>query len=731
MAGPNLLIGNGHVLTAPAAREVSGSSPKAFPYTIERARERLGSAIDLVADTIDKLPEAAKPRGEGTALVMVHPAFLAKTRMPSTVFRRAGLRMVGSRSARVVPERDHRERAPAGEQPTAEAYVAGTSEAFRELARMLRSNDTGKAVQEEFRKIEKMLVLDASTRMIHLDGGDTQLQLEVVLHGDGGDQGLLDAFEGYARTCGVLVAREKLLGVPGLVFMPAAAPRDRLAEFASFTALRAVRRLPQLRLHRPVMRQRQYGPAPALPEADCLDNSLKVVVFDGGLDTKNFERWCTETVPPALAKTAADYLRHGTDVTSALLFGAADLAGNTLPRPFFHVQHHRVLGSANEVDVDLYDCMHRIKQVLAVGDVDFANLSLGPRMCIDDDQPHAWTAMLDEQLASGRTLVTVAVGNDGGLPDGQGRVQPPADAVNALAVGSADSREFMWGRAAYSCYGPGRSPGLVKPDGVVFAGTDEAPLVLLNPLAGGLIGVQGTSFASPLALRVAAAARTLAKTPLSATTLRALMIHRADRFGGHDSRDIGWGRFPERPEQLLTCADHEVSVLYQGKIEAGSRLRIGVPVPPVAMGVGLTITATFCFASPVDAADPVNYTRHGLTVFFRPRGEGSAAPFFSKGSYETEHELRHDAHKWETVLHQTMHFNAHELLDACFDVDHGAREHGLAVDNSAAAALPYVLVVTVSTQRGEPIYQVVMQKYRALAPIELRAQVRLPSGRRG
>jgi hypothetical protein len=73
--------------------------------------------------------------------------------------------------------------------------------------------------------------------------------------------------------------------------------------------------------------------------------------------------------------------------------------------------------------------------------------------------------MLDGHLSLGRTLMTVAVGNDGNVDGGMGRIQPPADAVNALAVGACDSREFMWNRASYSCYGPGRSPGLVKPDG--------------------------------------------------------------------------------------------------------------------------------------------------------------------------------------------------------------------------------------------------------------------------
>ncbi|MEJ0003115.1 MAG: S8 family peptidase [Pararobbsia sp.] len=430
-------------------------------------------------------------------------------------------------------------------------------------------------------------------------------------------------------------------------------------------------------------------------------------------------------MPAELSATHADYLSHGTEVTSALLFGVVERDATLLPRPYFNVVHHRVLGFNDEYDVDLYDCMRRIDEVLRAGDVDFANLSLGPRLAIDDGQPHAWTAMLDGHLAHGRTLMAVAVGNDGNLPEGMGRIQPPADAVNALSVGAADSREFMWSRASYSCYGPGRSPGLVKPDGLAFGGTEQQPLVLLNPLAGGLTGVQGTSFASPLALRTAAAARAVSATALNATTLRALMIHRADRFQGHDARDVGWGRFPESADDLLTCGDHEVCVIYQGHIEAGGTTRIGIPVPPVALGVGLTIKATFCFASPIDPADPINYTRHGLTVVFRPRGAGSSASFFSTGNYDTEQDLRTDAYKWETVLHRTAHFAADELLDACFDVDHGAREHGLKVDNSEIPPLPYVLAATVSTQKGEHIYESIMQKYRALAPIRLRERVRL------
>lgn len=125
MAGPNLLIGNGEVLAGAIARDGGFGGPKAYSYTIQEARDRLRDGIEEIAEALDKLPEPAKPRGEGTALITVHPAFLAKTQMPAGVFRRAGLRAVGSRPAIVTPDKDARVSAPNGPQPAAELYILG------------------------------------------------------------------------------------------------------------------------------------------------------------------------------------------------------------------------------------------------------------------------------------------------------------------------------------------------------------------------------------------------------------------------------------------------------------------------------------------------------------------------------------------------------------------------------------------------------------------------------
>lgn len=724
MSGPNLLIGNGQVLAGEIPRPPGGGGKKKAHYTIDEARLRLGPALGDIVDATSKLPDSAKPRGEATSVVTVHPAFQAKSHLPGEVFQRAGLRTVGSKPAMVKPEQDLRDSAPLGAQPTAELYVTGTAASFAALHKMLMSNKTGKGLQAELCKLEAIRFLKPQERLLLLDGDDPEIPIEIVLHGQATDNDLLDSFERFSALCGAKVFKAKQLAVPGLVFMPGVVPRSRLDEFATYTALRAVRRLPKLRLNRPTVRQVLTAPVPALPDADALDPGLSMVVFDGGLGAKDFARWASEEVPADLAETHADYLSHGTEVTSALLFGDVPAGATQLPRPYFNVQHHRVVGRTDEADPDLYDCMKRIDAALRAGNIDFANISLGPRMAIDDGQPHAWTSMLDAHLSNGKTLLSVAVGNDGGLQGPLARIQPPADAVNALAVGAANSTDFWWRRADYSCVGPGRSPGLIKPDGVAFGGTDEQPLALLNPLAGGLSGVQGTSFAAPLVLRTAAAARAMSDTHLSATALRALLIHRAEQ-GGHSQTDVGWGRFPDLPDDLLTCADGEATILYQGHLTAGGVMRIGLPIPPVPMGVKLRITATFCFASDVDPADPVNYTRHGLTITFRPRGPKSSEPFFSSSSQGSEQDLRRDAHKWETVLHRTQVYPAEFLLNACFDVDHGAREHGRRVDNKLVPPLPYVLVATIASDKGEPVYQAVRQKFEMLTPIALRDRVRL------
>jgi hypothetical protein len=125
--------------------------------------------------------------------------------------------------------------------------------------------------------------------------------------------------------------------------------------------------------------------------------------------------------------------------------------------------------------LNLYKTLDNIETVLASQRFEYVNLSLGPDMPIEDDEVSAWTSVLDNILSSSDTLLSVAVGNNGDLDDASGnnRIEPPGDAVNALCVGAADSEGLFWGRASYSAVGPGRSPGIVKPDVLAFGGTSD------------------------------------------------------------------------------------------------------------------------------------------------------------------------------------------------------------------------------------------------------------------
>jgi hypothetical protein len=79
-------------------------------------------------------------------------------------------------------------------------------------------------------------------------------------------------------------------------------------------------------------------------------------------------------------------------------------------------------------------------------------------------------------------LPAIAVGNSGesDWTSGNARIQTPADCVNALSIGGCDRVGAGWKRAPYSSIGPGRSPGIMKPDGVAFGGSSREPYWVLN-----------------------------------------------------------------------------------------------------------------------------------------------------------------------------------------------------------------------------------------------------------
>jgi hypothetical protein len=306
--------------------------------------------------------------------------------------------------------------------------------------------------------------------------GAGDVVFEVVLHVDelSGEMSVIPNFSRYLKTLGIDPTLERRFYAGGLCFLELQAPADKAEEIATYSIVRAVREMPRLRVLRPTIRSSAI-PAPQiiLPTAGAIAPKVRAAIFDGGLPAHHaITQWASPIDATGTVAPHDDYLAHGLWVTSAFLFGHID-PKEPLPVPYCNVDHYRVLDAAPGQDPrELYEVLERIQTVLSQQRYHLVNLSLGPILPIDDDDVHAWTAVIDELLATRDTLATIAVGNTGesDAAAGLNRIEVPADCVNALAIGACDSQDAGWQRATYSSIGPGRSPGLIKPTSLPLAG---------------------------------------------------------------------------------------------------------------------------------------------------------------------------------------------------------------------------------------------------------------------
>lgn len=518
-----------------------------------------------------------------------------------------------------------------------------------------------------------------------------------------------------------------------MCFVELEAPVELADDIATFTPVRALRQMPSLRMLRPTFRSSRVAKEDiALPAAGPVDPNIRVAIFDGGVPKNHpIGKWAKSIEPPGIGKTIGDFQQHGVGVTSAFLFGHIDPA-KPVARPYAPVDHYRVLDTApGQNRHELYEVLARIDQVLVEKQYQFVNFSIGPRLPIEDDDVHAWTAVLDDRLSRGTTLATIAVGNDGDGPSkgGFNRIQVPADCVNALAVGSCDSPEERWQRCIFSSVGPGRSPGVVKPDFVEFGGCLQRPFIVVSETpAAALEATEGTSFSAPSVLRLGAGVRAHFGDSLSMLAIRALLIHTAET-SDYPCEDVGRGRVARSVQDIVLCDDDTVRVVYQGSIAPTRYIRAPIPVPSGLIPGKVTITATLCYPTGVDPHHPGNYTRAGLEPTFRPHDQKRKDPsqvhadsksFFGKTqSGLMEDELRRDAWKWENCLHTSVTFLGKTLRNPVLDIHYNARLGGR--NFAPKEELPYALVISVHARHLDDLYDKIVRKYarqlEALRPV--------------
>lgn len=739
MSKRNLLIGRGEKLITSGQWKQSGGA-KPLPYTIDQQRNSfLGPLEEIIQLSMKAVPQLT-PRGEITAKFTLQPEFLAKSYFPTQLIKKSGLRLLGSRPRVVKPRQMVRGKEPQA-SATAELILAGTRSSFELVREALNSNDaTFSSRQNEICRLESIASFGPAdrnrTRMQSFNGW-----CEVVLHASREDSDVIAAFSAVTSSAEILLPKHRIRSIGSLTFAPLRIDLDKaedsIALLSQFTHLRVIRNMPDLSGELDTTAQneiwREFEQMVSVPQKPAIDQKQRVAIFDGGTNADELERWVNHLDCDGVPTATPGLLNHGHHVTSSFLFGPLSADTTELPTPFARVDHWRVLphesGSANVIDV-----IDRIENVLKRArdlgkPYELANLSLGPRMPIIDDDVHEWTVRLDDFLSEGDLFMTVAVGNDGHHGSELGRIQPPADAVNAFAVGSSDRSGKKWNRSVYSCVGPGRSPGLVKPDAVMHGGSPSEPLVLYTPVLGTLSAKQGTSYSAPLALRLASGIKASIDEPVTTNTLHALLVS-ASSFSArmHEQNSVGWGKLPGNVSDVLYSRSDEVAVMYQGFVEEGHPLRVAIPIPSeVPEDQFVSITATFVYRAVTDPAHPVNYTRSGLRVRFQPDSENSA-PFFGSGMYDTEQVLRSDALRWDTCLHKAKRKRARDLTNPSFVVDYQTREEGAPrrnKDPKNPMSLPFALVVRVRIPHMDDISERILAEFDVLEEVVLNADIEI------
>jgi hypothetical protein len=731
MALKNLLFGQGERLFTDGIWK-RGPGDKPPPYTIEQQRSLFHDSLQAIASVALEAPRELAPRGEVCAKITLHPQFLAKSYFPDVLLRQSGLRLVGSRATELKPRAMARGAVPVS-AATAVLIVAGTSDAFAAVDEMLMSD------AEEYRRRHLELTrlegieLFRSADRLRIDVSSLEGWGEVLLHASVADDDIRAAFARLAEVHGAELTRSRVVG--GLTFaplrIPEGNPENLLRVLGEFSHLRTLRNMPKLSLE-----DLEAETAPQIRVANQeppTHEGLRTVIFDGGFPAGHLP-WVRSIDAPGVP-SATPSLKHGTNVTSAFLFGP-NHPGDQLPKPYCDVDHVRVLpssdGSVHASDV-IDRVVSHLKRARDNGEeYELANLSLGPRVPILDDDPHEWTVRLDDFLALGDLFLTVAVGNDGTEGPDVGRIQPPSDAVNAFSVGSCVSEAATSACADYSCHGQGRSPGLIKPDALAFGGCDANPLVLFDPVSGGHVLKKGTSYAAPQAMRLAAAIRAHVDLPIKPIMLHALLASSASFSPRHHKqRNCGWGVLPAKIQDLMYSPSDEVVVMYQGEIQEGKPIRARIPLPPgLPLDAKVSITATFAYRTPIDPSHPVNYTQAGLEVRFQPDGIESV-PFFGNGIFDSEQELRRDALKWETCRKKRKKFQAGQLVDPSFLISYQTREEGHPRPKSTVAGedvgipMPFALVIRIRVIGDDLIAEKVAAAYEVLQHVPLRAQVQI------
>lgn len=729
----NYLLGNGEALTSKITKKRS-SRPPTPVYSFEETLERLSPQLDTLLATIDQAKPETIPNGVDVAKITLHPKYIARSYFPKRILRECNLESVGSRSKEIFPDKLHNKRDK--NITTTEIFVSGNIEDFKNLNKLLSFNNSEDKLIDELNRIENIEHYSIEDKLIGINKKDLENQtitaFEVGLHlvPQIPTEEIISKFTKYCEKFEIIIKTDLAIEIGKIIFFPIKTNIKTLLQIARFSLVRLIRPMPTLRKLSDTLRtENDILDKVSINEKPPLSLEPKVAILDGGLPVNNPIKHLTNSYIESdpLADSIDEGLAHGLAVTGAYLFGPIDTSA-TLRQPYSYVDHHRILDAdEDQDDFELYRTLNHIEDILVSKIYSFINLSLGPHYPIEDNEIHPWTALIDEKLKDGETFMTIAIGNNGKYDEELklNRLQVPGDCVNAITVGACD-HQTDWAKADYSPIGPGRSPGLVKPDLVSFGGSNKSYFHVLSNSTSSLTAIprKGTSFSAPYLLRQAVGIRALLGKNISPLSIKALLIHKAQN-NNFNKTHVGWGKVPENIDDIIFTDDNEVRIIYQGVLEPSKTIKAIIPVPDKDMIGKITISATICYATDIDPEHVASYTKAGLDVVFKPNKDKldkktkkvKTEPFFENKTTFSEKDKREASFKWETVRSSSKTKFAKTLSEPCFEIHYNARDEGASATPASCPNLAYAMIISLEAHKHTSLYEDVKNAFIDLEPM--------------
>ncbi len=768
---PRLILAKGEEYVEPTEKGHGGNSPT-FPRTFDEARDRLYQNVSQTLEKLAALPDTDRVKNESTVCVRMNPSFTAKSYDPiilsagNSPFREVGSRVFRQKIAGTPESAKTKKAIDDGHEfiNSRLVFLQGEEEGFQKLlSRLERSTGAHtKKFKETIQAIEQINLLTPEEKLagFETDTEWSEGRVELVLHpshyGDDAQRHFLsELFSDFNESFERL--RMKSYD-DGPTFVSCRLKRDLLNHLANTNPLRSARPMEIGNL--PTIREASGFTMPP-PSSASAKSTIKVGLFDGGIDETHPHLIGHATEDQALSiQTPKDSscISHGSGVAGALLYGPLHLFSpdEELPAPSVAVESFRVLPLSDPNDQDLYECIDIIEKVVPLRpEIKFFNVSLGPRGPILDDSISRFTFALDRLAHQYEVGFCVAVGNDGKHGSDYGRIQSPSDMVNGLGIGAHSFKNGEIIPTTYSCVGPGREAAKAKPDVVAFGGCDQTPFQLLSLDHGEKAMSLGTSFSTPL-ISSLGAQLTGAITEGNPLLSRTLLVHTADHQKTSYDTQVGHGIAATQLDQIVSCTQDEVTIIYQGKIKTKNAVKLPFRLPVEVLTSGkVEMTWTIGISPKTKGNHPFDYTDVCIEDTFHPHSQKfnfnppkgtpssqkkklnliddkeliskleskgwkrSAQPLpDSNGNrYNDESALRSNF-KWEPIVRRSlrkMASSVHEPFVVLKATPRGDQDE----------IVSYCAVVTLKPTQDIDLYSRVLQHSQALQPVKLRAETRI------